>query len=65
MDDEHRSPYVGTTNNLWWKEYHNYSHFGLVNIILLNFVYLIYIWNGHCNTYFHVIIIGMYYWNMV
>jgi hypothetical protein len=33
--------------------------------ILLNFVYLIYLWNGHYNTSFHVIIISMYYWIMV
>jgi len=33
--------------------------------ILLNFVYLIYLWNGHYNTSFHVIIINMYYWIMV
>jgi len=31
MDDEHRSPYVVILKNLWWKQCHNCSHFGLVN----------------------------------
>ncbi len=31
MDDEHRSPYVVIINNLWCKQCHNCSHFGLVN----------------------------------
>jgi fumarate reductase subunit C len=30
MDDEHRCPYVGIINNLWWKQCHIYSHFGLI-----------------------------------
>jgi hypothetical protein len=29
--------------------------------ILLNFVYQIYLWNGNYNTFFHVIIISIYY----
>ncbi len=37
MDDEHRSPYVGITNNLQQKQYHNYSHFGLVNAYFIKF----------------------------
>jgi hypothetical protein len=65
MDDEHKSPYVVITNNLWWKQCHNCSHFGLINAYFINFVYLIYLWNGHYNTFFHVIIISMYYWTMV
>jgi len=29
--------------------------------VLLNFVYLIYLWNGHYNTSLNVIIISMYF----
>jgi hypothetical protein len=37
MDDEHRSSYVVITNNLYWKQCHNCSHFGLVNAYFTKF----------------------------
>jgi hypothetical protein len=37
MDDEHRSPYVGITNNLQWKQCHNCNHFGLINAYFIKF----------------------------
>jgi len=40
MDDEHRSPYVIITNNLYWKQCQNYNHFGLVNANFIKFCLL-------------------------
>jgi hypothetical protein len=65
MDDEHRSPYVSITNNLQWKQCHNYNHFGLINAYFTKFCLPNLLLNGHYNTSFHVIIINMYYWIMV
>jgi hypothetical protein len=40
----------------------NCNHFGLINAYFTKSFYLIYLWNGHYNTFFHVIIINMCYW---
>jgi len=65
MDDKHRSPYVGVTNNLQWKQWHNCNHFDLTNAYFTKFCLLNLLWNGHYNTSFHIIIISMHYWIMV
>jgi len=59
MDDKHRFPYVGITT------IYNGNNVIIVVILvlllytLLNFVYLIDLWNVHYNTSFHVNIINM------
>jgi hypothetical protein len=65
MDDEHRSPYVNTTNNLFTNNVIIATILVLLMHVLLKKIYLIYLWNEHYNTSFHVIIIRMHYWIMV
>ncbi len=64
MNDEHRSPYVNIINNLWWKQCHDCSHFGLINTYFIKLCLPNLLWNGHYNTSFHVItmnIIGLWF----
>jgi hypothetical protein len=65
MDDEHRFLYVGITNNLSGNNVIIIAILVLLMNILLKYFYLIYLWNGHYNTSFRVIIINMYYWIVV